>query len=65
MLYVRFSPISRNTWGVSAPVKSSKPIANITRRRGRCFAKSTPGHTLSREELLSLTVFMEEHERAN
>lgn len=64
MLYMRFSPISRNTWEVSTPVKSAKPIATITRRRGRCLV-TTSGRALNREELLSLSTFMQDRDRAN
>jgi hypothetical protein len=66
VLYTRFSPISRNTWEVSTPAKSPKPIATITRRRnGQCAAAITADHALNREELSSLSVFMQEHERAS
>jgi hypothetical protein len=63
MLYMRFSPISRNKWEVSAPVKSAKPIATVTRRRGLCSV--TTDHALNQEELATLSVFMQEHERAD
>lgn len=62
MLYTRFSPISRNKWEASAPTKSTKPIATITRSRGRCFATLTADHALNRDELESLSTFMQECE---
>jgi hypothetical protein len=65
MLYMRFSPVSRTTWEVSAPVKSTKPIATITRRRGKCLVTGTGGHALNREELASISAFMREQERAS
>jgi len=65
MLYTRFLPISRNKWSVSAPTVSAKPIAHITRRRGQCIATSVPDHALNREELSSVSVFMQERERAS
>ena len=64
MLFTHFSSISRNTWEVSAPTKSAEPIAFITRQRGQCFVEVTSNHALNREELSSLSVFMQECERA-
>jgi len=60
MLYMRFSPTSRNKWEVSTP-KSAKPIATVTRRRGQCSATT---HTLNLEELACVSVFMQEREGA-
>lgn len=66
MLYMRFSPVSRNTWEVSTPVKSTKPIATITRSRNRqCSVTVCSDHALSREEMSCLSSFMQERERAN
>lgn len=64
MLYTRFSPVSRNTWEVSAPAESTKPFATITRRRGQYSAATTADHILNREELVSLLDFMQEHKQA-
>jgi hypothetical protein len=63
MLYMRFSPTSRNKWEVSTP-KSAKPIATVTRRRGRCSATITSGHALNLEELACVSAFMQEREGA-
>ena len=60
MTYMRFSPTGRSKWDVLAPVKSAKPIATVTRRNGRCSV--TTDRALSREELESLSAFMQEHE---
>jgi hypothetical protein len=65
MLYTHFSPTSPDKWEVSAPTKSAKPIANITRRNGQCAATITADHGLNCEELSSLSAFMQEHERAH
>ena len=64
MTYIRFSPTSPSAWEASAPVKSTKPIATITRCHGRCVATVTPGRALNLEELDSLSAFMQERERA-
>ena len=61
MLYMRFSPVSRNKWDVYTPVKSAKPIATVTRRRGKCFATTT-AHAINREELAAISAFMDERE---
>jgi hypothetical protein len=65
MLFMRFSPVSRTTWEVSAPVKSTKPIATITRRKGQCSVTMTAKHALDSAELAALSCFMQEHERAS
>lgn len=62
MLYTHFSPISRNKWDVFAPVKSTKPIATVTRRNHRCSVTVMANGTLNREELESLSAFMRERE---
>jgi hypothetical protein len=64
MLYTRFSPVNRNQWEVSTPTKSAKPIATVTRRKGRCSVKIMAEHALSRAELAILSAFMREHEQA-
>lgn len=56
MLYTRFTPIARNQWEVTAPVKSKKPIAKVTPR------SVTVNRAISREELDSLSAFMQERE---
>jgi len=65
MLYTRFLLLGRrrNTWEVSAPQTSTKPIATITRRNRQCSAKITADHPLNREELAALLDFMAERER--
>jgi len=65
MLYTHFSSVSPDKWEVSAPTKSAKPIASITRRNGQCSATITADHALNGEELSSLSAFMQEHERAH
>jgi hypothetical protein len=66
MLYMRFSPVSRNTWNVSTPVKSAKPIATIKRSRNRqCSVTISPDHALSRKEMFCLSSFIREHEQTN
>jgi hypothetical protein len=60
MMYMRFSPISRNEWAVTVPVKSTKPIATVTRHNHRCSV--TINGALNREELDSLSAFMQEQE---
>lgn len=66
MLYMRFSPVSRNTWNVSTPVKSAKPIATIKRSRNRqCSVTISLDHALSRKEMFCLSAFIREHERTN
>jgi hypothetical protein len=62
MLYARFSSVSRNQWEVSTPTQSTKPIATITRCRGKCLAAITAGRALNCEELAALSCFMEERE---
>ena len=64
MLFMRFSPVSRTTWEVSAPVKSTKPIATITHRKGQYSVTVTAEHALDRAELAALSAFMREHEQA-
>jgi hypothetical protein len=54
MTYMRFSPTGRSKWDVFAPVKSTKPIATVT----RCSV--TINRALNREELDSLSAFMRE-----
>ena len=63
MLLTLFSPISRNTWEVSEPAKSAKPVAHVTVRAGRCSTKITKD-VMNREELKSISLFMQEHERS-
>lgn len=58
MVYMRFSPVSRNAWDVSTPVKSPKPAARIARRAGRCSVKTAPGRALTRAELAVVSLFM-------
>ncbi len=62
MLYMHFSPVGQSQWEASTPVKSKLPIAKVTRRNGHCSV--TVNRALSREELDSLSAFMEEHERS-
>jgi hypothetical protein len=62
MTYMHFSPTSRSKWDVFAPVKSTKPIATVTRRNHRCSV--TLNGALNHEELESLTAFMREKEAA-
>ena len=65
MLFMRFSPVSRTTWEVSAPVKSTKPIAMITRRKGQCSVTVIAERALDRAEMAALSCFMQERERAH
>jgi len=60
MLYLRFEPVALNQWDVVAPVRSAKPIARVKQRHGQCSVLVTEGHSLNREELSSLSVFMQE-----
>jgi len=64
MQYFRFSHVCGGAWEVFAPSESTKPIATITRRRGKCLATITPDHTLNRAELACLLDFMSEREQA-
>lgn len=64
MLYMFFSSIRPNQWEAVTPVKSTKPVATITRRRGKCSASITAGRALNSEELSGLSAFMQEHSRA-
>lgn len=63
MLYMRFSPTTRNQWEASTPVKSTAPIAKVTLYDdGQCSAAATAGHAISTEERASISVFLEEQE---
>lgn len=64
MTYMRFSPISRNQWAVTVPVKSKTPIATVTRSNHRCSVTVTDSGTLNREELDSLSAFIQEQEQS-
>lgn len=61
MTYMRFSPTGRSKWDVFAPVKSTKPIATVTRRNGRCSI--TADRALSSGEVAGLSAFMDEQQR--
>jgi hypothetical protein len=64
MLYVRFVPLALNQWSVFVPVQSAKPIARVKRRLdGQFVARSTAGHTLSREVVAACLDFIEDRER--
>jgi len=56
MTYLHFSPASRNTWTVTAPMRSPKPFATITRyRKGGYNTKYA--RKPSRGEQASIEVF--------
>jgi hypothetical protein len=58
-MYTTLSPISRNQWHVSEPVKTATPIATVTRHEnGQCSA-TIMADALNREELSSLSAFMD------
>ncbi len=62
MLYMRFSPITRNQWNVFTPVKSANPIAIVKRHNGTCSATLKTTRALNRAELTILSAFMRERE---
>lgn len=62
MVYLSFSTISQNTWEVSTPVKSAKPVATVKRRSGEC--RLAAHRALNRAELSAISVFMEGQEAA-
>lgn len=57
---LRFRQLPGNAWSVS---ESAKPIATVTRSRGRCAVQITDGHVLDREELAALLDFATEREQ--
>ncbi len=64
MTYMRFTPIARNIWEVSTPVKSSDPLATIWKKRGQYSAVFSEDHAVSAQELRSVAEFMRERQAA-
>ncbi len=63
MQYIRFSPVSRNEWSVSAPAKSAKPIATITHSHGHYSTTFAADYAPNREIVAGVLDFIEDRER--
>jgi hypothetical protein len=60
MLYMRFSPVNQTQWEVTAPVRSSKPIASVTLKDGRVSHAAAKGRALRADEQAVIRAFTEE-----
>lgn len=59
MLYMRFSPVNRNQWDVTAPLRTSKPIASVTLKNGRVSHAAAGGRALRADEQAAIHAFTE------